>query len=42
MPALLITGYAEPDSALAPSFDVPVLIKPFDGEQLRAILSRTS
>ncbi|MCW3846669.1 response regulator [Sphingomonas sp. LB-2] len=38
LPALIITGYAEPDAAIPPAPDVPILAKPFCDEQLRASL----
>jgi PAS domain S-box-containing protein len=38
LPAIIITGYAEPDAALVPAPDVPLLVKPFDGRQLQASL----
>ena len=38
LPAVIITGYAEPDSALVPAPDVPLLVKPFDSAQLQTML----
>jgi CheY-like chemotaxis protein len=38
LPAIIITGYAEPDSALVPAPDVPLLVKPFDSHQLQTSL----
>jgi PAS domain S-box-containing protein len=38
LPAVIITGYAEPSWAITPEQDVPILAKPFDNEQLRAML----
>ena len=34
LPAIIITGYAEPDLSVRAHADVPVLKKPFDAEQL--------
>ena len=38
LPAIIITGYAEPNAALVPAPDVPLLVKPFDSRQLRTSL----
>jgi PAS domain S-box-containing protein len=40
IPALIITGYAEPDAAIPPALDVPILVKPFCDEQLRISLRK--
>jgi signal transduction histidine kinase len=40
MRAVIITGYAEPESALAPDPSIPILIKPFDSDLLQAALGR--
>lgn len=40
MPALLITGYADPETIGARPEDVQVLVKPFTIEQLRAAIGR--
>jgi len=38
LPAVIITGYAEPSWAILPENDVPILAKPFDNDQLRETL----
>jgi len=40
LPALLITGYAEPDGAIPPAPNVPVLVKPFCDQQLSLSLRK--
>jgi PAS domain S-box-containing protein len=42
IPAVIITGYAEPSTAIPPSLNIPILPKPFDGKQLRACLRKVS
>jgi CheY-like chemotaxis protein len=40
LPALIITGYAEPGAAIPAARDVPVLVKPFCDEQLNVSLRK--
>jgi PAS domain S-box-containing protein len=40
LPAVIITGYAEPGVVTPFAHDVPILVKPFDGQQLRHSLRK--
>jgi CheY-like chemotaxis protein len=40
LPAVIITGYAEPEAAIPPARNVPVLVKPFGEDQLRTTLRK--